>query len=192
MLRKTTILAAGLGLLILGVPDAPRAAAAEPLLRLRAFAMDRNASPAVTTTLEITIDRWSTDAEQERLQAALKKGGGDALVEQLQKLPKVGSISTTGRLGWDLHFARQDDLAQGVRRIVFGTDRPMNFWEMWNRPRSSDYTLMLGEVKLPAEGAGEGTFFSAARAEWNEGTKRLEIENYNLEPVRLTEVKIDK
>ena len=167
------------------------ALAADPSLRLRAFAVDRNASPAVTTTLEIVIERWSADAEQDKLRDALVEKGGDAVLEALRDLEKVGYIRTTGRLGWDLRFARQYPAAGGGRRIVFGTDRPMNFWEMWNRPRSTDYTLMLGEVRLGSDGSGQGTFFSAARVDWNAGLKSLEVENYNLEPVQLTQVKVD-
>ena len=168
------------------------ARAADPAVELRAFAVDRNASPTATTTLEIVIERWSTDAEEASLRSNLVEKGGDEIAKTLRDLDRVGYIRTTGNLGWDLHFARQYPAAGGGRRIVFGTDRPMRFWELWNRPRSADYTLMLGEVKIGPDGTGQGTFFSAARVEWNPGTKSLEVENYSLEPVQLTQVKVEK
>lgn len=170
----------------------PVEAAEKPVLRLRAFAVDRNVSPARAETLDIVIERWSTDAERDRLRGVLVEKGADALLEELKKLkPRVGYIATTGRLGWDIHFARQEPSGDG-RRIVLATDRPMSFWELWNRPRSADYTFTLAEIRLRPDGTGEGKLAPAAKVAWNEGLRAIEIENYGIEPVRLTEVKVEK
>lgn len=166
--------------------------AADPVLRLRAFAVDRNVSPAATATINIVIERWSTDAEMARLKDALVEKGPDALHETLREIkPRAGHISTAGSLGWDIHFARQEPSGDG-RRIVIATDRPMGFWELWRRPRSADYNFTLAEIRLRASGKGEGKLATAAKVEWNEGLKTIEIENYTIEPVRLSEVTIEK
>jgi hypothetical protein len=190
---KTTgpavLLTAAAALLLL-VPVATRAA--DPLLRLRAFAVDRNVSPAATATITIVIERWSTDAEVARLKDALVEKGPDALHEALRELkPRAGHISTTGSLGWDIHFARQEPSGDS-RRIVIATDRPMGFWELWRRPRSADYNFTLAEIRLRPDGKGEGKLATAAKVEWNEGLKTIEIENYTIEPVRLSEVTVEK
>jgi hypothetical protein len=173
-------------------------AADQPLLTLRATAVDVG---AVTPTgarrggagmVDIVIERWTTDDEHARLAAVLREKGPDALLDALEDLPRAGYIRTPGRLGWDLHYAREATSSDGGRRIVFASDRPMAFWELWNRPQSADYQFLAGEVRLRADGKGQGTLVPAARLDYNEGLKTIEVENYASQPVRLTEVKIDK
>jgi hypothetical protein len=82
-------------------------------------------------------------------------------------------------------------LADGSKRIIFATDRPMNFYELWRRPRSVDYQYLLGEVRLGPDEKGQGTLVPAARVDYNEETKTIEIENYAAQPVRLVDVRVE-
>jgi len=164
-----------------------------PLLRLRAFAVNLSGpAPVRTGTLDITIERWSTPAEAAKLRDVLTEKGADALLETLQKMPRAGSIQRTGRLGWDIHFAQQIVAPDGSRRIVLATDRPMSFWELANRPRSADYAFTLAEIRLGPDGKGEGKLVPAAKIDYDKETNTLEIENYNTEPTRLTQVEVEK
>lgn len=169
-----------------------RATDGEPLLRLTAFAIDvSGASRARAGTLEIVIERWSTDAERDRLRDTLTGRGSDALLDALREMrPRAGYIRTSTSLGWDIHFAREAALAGGGRRVIIATDRPMSFWELWARPRRAEYGFTLAEVRLPAEGKGEGKLVPAARVTWDEAARTVEIEDYAFEPVRLTEVRV--
>src|SRR5947208_14022284 len=74
--------------------------------KFTAFAVDTsNIAPnARTAQVEIAINRWSTDAERDRLLSVLRGKGQDALLSELQKLPNVGYINTPGSLRYDLHF----------------------------------------------------------------------------------------
>ena len=57
------------------------APAADPVLRLRAFAVDPTGNTrARTQTLEIAIERWSTDEERQKIL--------DALVERSSRRPR--------------------------------------------------------------------------------------------------------
>ena len=164
-----------------------------PLLRLRAFAVNLSGpAPVRTGTLDITIERWSTPEEAAKLRDVLTEKGADALLETLQKMPRTGSIQRTGRLGWDIHFAQQVVAPDGSRRIVLATDRPMSFWEAANQPRSADYAFTLAEIRLGADGKGEGKLVPAAKINYDKETNTLEIENYNTEPTRLTQVEVEK
>ena len=170
----------------------------KPMLKLRAIAVDAGGPtldggrPASTTTLDIAIERYTTDAEAARLAAVLADKGPDALLRALQKTPRVGHIRTPGSLAWDLHYARMNPLPDGSKRIVFATDRPMNFYELWNRPRSVDYQYLLGQIQLGADNQeGKGTFVPAARVFYNKDGKTIEIENYASQPVRLIDVKVE-
>ncbi|HEY3120219.1 MAG TPA: hypothetical protein VGL15_06315 [Vicinamibacteria bacterium] len=65
-------------------------------------------------------------------------------------------------------------------------------WELRNQPRSVDYAFTLAEIHLTKDGKGEGKLVPAAKIAWNKDTRTIEIENYGTEPVRLTEVTVEK
>jgi hypothetical protein len=169
----------------------------KPVLRLRATAMDPGGMtagggrPASATMLEIGIERFTSDADHAKLAAVLAEKGREALMSALQKVPAAGYIRTPGSLRWDIHYARQIALADGARRIIIATDRPMNFYELWNRPRSADYQYLLAEIRLGADGKGRGTLAPAARIDYNDVTKTIEVENYASQPIRLTDVRVE-
>jgi hypothetical protein len=161
-------------------------------LRLRASAVDTE-NAVRTSMLDIGIERWTTDAEHARLAAVLKEKGEDALLDALQDVkPRAGYIRSTGSVGWDIHYARQETLSDGSRRIVIATDRPMPFWEVWSRPRSAEYQYTLAEIRLGPDGKGRGTLVPAARIDYDEITNTIEVENYDQQPIRLTQVQIEK
>jgi hypothetical protein len=169
------------------------AAADDPPLRLRAFAVNMSGvGRPGAETLDIVIERWSTDAEQKTLIDTLRERG-DKLLDELQDIePRAGYIRTTTSLGWAIQYARQEELASGGRRVVFATDRPMSFYELQNRTRSSDYEFMFCEIRLRPDGKGEGKLSTAAKIRWDEHERAMEIEDYAIEPVRLTQVSVVK
>ena len=129
----------------LGVLLSATVAAQRPQLtlpaRLTAFAVSAGGATtsAVASQFEITIDRWSTTAETQRLMTVLKDKGADALLESLRDQRSVGSIRTPGNLAYDLRFASTEPGEDGGHRIFLATDRPISFWEAVNRPRTIDY-----------------------------------------------------
>jgi hypothetical protein len=175
------------------IPPA-RADDEKPILRLRAFTVDLSGTRrARTGTLDIVIERWSTPAELAMLRDVLVEKGEDKLLSTLQKIkPRAGYIRTSTSLGWDIHIAQQTLGSDGRRRISLATDRPMSFWEAVQRPRSADYQFTLAEIRLRPDGKGEGKLVPAAKIDYDKETNTLEIENYDIEPVRLTEVTVEK
>jgi hypothetical protein len=168
--------------------DAPRP------LSLSAVAVNMSGLGRVgTTTLNIVIERWSTDEERDRLLDTLVEKGAGKLLDALDDIkPRTGFIRTTRSLGWDIQFARMQDLPSGGKRIVFATDRPMTFYEVRNNTRSSEYEFMLCEIRLGPDGKGEGKLATAAKISFDRERRRMEIENYAQQPVRLTSVRVDK
>jgi hypothetical protein len=174
---------------------APEARPAEAQLSLTAFAVNMSGvgRQGRTETLQIVIERWSTDEERAMLIDTLVEKSSDKLLDAVQKIkPRAGFIRTTSSLGWDIQFARETDLPSGGKRIIFVTDRPMNFYETRNNSRSADYEFMLCEVRLRADGKGEGKLAVSAKITYDKDKKQVEIENYAQEPVRLTQVTADK
>jgi hypothetical protein len=175
----------------LAPPPAARGTDDDAALRLTAFAVDVAAPRARTGTLEIVIERWTTDQERDRLRGTLMEKGSSALLTALRYVrPRAGYIRGRASLGWDVHFARELPLPEGGRRIIIATDRPMSFWELWRRPRSADYEFTLAEIRLGPDGKGEGKLVTAAKVTWNEAARTVEVENYTFEPVRLNEVRV--
>ena len=165
-------------------------AASDPVLVLRAFAVSMTRGRA--NTLDIVIERWSTDEEREKLRGVLvEKGGGDALLSAIQHFkPRCGYIRSSRSLGWDIQYCRETPLPDGSRRIVLATDRRISILEARNQPRSRDYQFLLIEMRLKSDGKGEGKLAEAAKVAYDRDNNAIQIENYGQEPVRLTQVEV--
>jgi hypothetical protein len=193
--RFFTHAALALGLAILASGAALNAAAqgkkSEPE-RFTAFAvnMGTSANPAGgnSGTVQITIERWSTPAERQRLLDTFSKGGPDALLAALRKTPRVGFIRTPDSVGWDLHYASRAPLEGGGRRIFLATDRPLRFWEVANNARTVDYPFTLVEMHLGPDGRGEGRLSLLTKITMSPDNRQIELENWSSEPVRLQDV----
>ena len=145
-------------------------------------------SNPVAAQIEIVIDRWSTEAERQRLLSALTKGQNET-VKALRDLPRVGSIRTPGALAWDLHYAHQMRGEDGGRRIVLATDRPVSAWEAINQPRTIDYPFTFIELQVNNSGEGEGKLSRATRVVASDDGRFVHLENWETQPVDLTQVK---
>jgi len=158
-----------------------------------AFAINMNSGPS-TATVDIRIERWSTDAERQQLLSILveekdRYRANQALLKALQKMPKAGFIRTPQTLAWDLRYARQNPMEDGGRQIVVATDRPVGFWEARNQPRSMDYPFTILELRLNKEDKGEGKMLAGTQLYIDPKTKNLVLENYGQQPVRLNEIR---
>src|SRR6266481_1404791 len=159
MTRCKTLSIVTFALLIgVGAAASRTSAADKAVLRLRAFVVNMSGTggPPSGSTLEIVIERWSTDAEREKLRGLLIEKGSDALLRALQSIkPRAGYIRSSTSLGWDVQYAREQPSGDG-RRVIIATDRPMSFWELSTRPRSAEYEFTLAEIRLSKDGKGEG------------------------------------
>ena len=142
----------------------------------------------VATGFEIVIDRWSTAAERQRLLESLKVGQNAAL-EVMRDLPRVGYIRVPGNLGWDLHYAQQTPGEDGGRRIFLGTDRPIGVAEEITQPRTIRYPFTFIELRLDERGEGKGKLSRATRVISNPDGRFVQLEDYDVQPVELTEVR---
>ena len=138
--------------------------------------------------VEITVDRWSPNAERERLVSALQTKGPDELLKQLQKNKPLGRIRTPDSLGYDLRYAQQTPLPEGGRMIVIATDRPIGFWEATQHPRSFDYRFTVIQMKLDREGNGTGTLSYATRITAHENNV-IGLEDFATQPIMLNNIK---
>ena len=162
-------------------------ASAQTAERFTAAAINMNNGSS--GTIEMVVNRWSTDAERDRLMAVLLEKGPDKLLDELQKLPRVGFIRTPNSIGYDLHYARKASGEDGGEHVVLATDRYITFWEAVNRPRTIDYPFTLIELHIGADGKGEGRMSIATRIIHDKKKNEIVLENYQSQPVLLTEVR---
>jgi hypothetical protein len=162
-------------------------------LRLTAFAVNLNAAGRgdTTSTVEITIDRWTPDAVAKELVKTLADKGPEALLDNLHDQPPVGRIRTPDSLGYDLRYAQEKPGEDGGRTIVLATDRPIGYWEAVNQPRSIDYPFTVIEIRLNSDGTGEGKMSFATKIT-AVGNDTISLENYEQQPVYLKSVRVQK
>jgi hypothetical protein len=161
--------------------------------KFTAFAINMNSGPS-TATVDIAIDRWSTDAERDKLLGIINEGKdvnrmNQDLLREVQRMPKAGYLRLPQTLGWDIHYARQHPNDDGGRTIVVATDRPVGFAEARNQPRSMDYPFTIIEMRLDKENKGQGKLIYGTKLYIDKKSKNLVLENYAQQPVRLNEIR---
>lgn len=187
LLKRRTWLSAGMLTVLAGVLSAQTESAP---VRYTALAVNMG-SPArwTTLTVEMVVNRWSTDAERDRLMAVLMEKGADALLETLRDMPRVGYIRTPDSIGYDLHFARRQPSGDGGERVVLATDRYISFWEATNRPRTVDYPFTVIDLRIGPNGEGEGKMSLFAKVIPDKESNTIVLEDYGTQPVLLNNVR---
>jgi hypothetical protein len=158
----------------------------------RYTAMAVNMDNGRSSAVDIVVERWSTEAERQRLLTTLVEKGPEKLLDVLQDLPRVGYFRTPESVGWDVHYSQKTPLEDGAERVVLGTDRRINFWEAANRPRSIDYPFTIVELRLNKDGEGEGKMSIATRITVENDHRTIVLENYGTQPVLLQSVKRER
>jgi hypothetical protein len=142
--------------------------------------------------IDITVNRWSSDKQRDTLMEVMKTKGPEKLLDVLQDMPAMGHFGVPGNLSWDIHFARKVPLPDGGERVVLVTDRRIGFWEATNQPRSIDYPFTVIELRLNRDGDGEGTMSIATKVIYDKEQNMITLENFQNQPVRLTNLKREK
>jgi hypothetical protein len=105
--------------------------------------------------LGVTIERWSTDSERDRLFTDLAQSAPDKLLEALRDAPNAGTMSWPGGTLYSVRYARRIARPDGGTDAVFVVDRPLWLW--WEpKPASTPYPYSVIQARLGRDGAGEG------------------------------------
>jgi hypothetical protein len=147
-----------------------------------------NMNRGVAGTVDIVVNRWSSDADQDRLTNLMSGKDPQKLLDALQGMPRMGYLRTPGSIGWDIHFARHMPATDGGERIFLVTDRRMSFREVANRHRSVDYPFTVIEINLQPSGHGDGKITVATKISGDKNGRVVTLENYEISPVLLTKV----
>jgi len=161
---------------------------------LRFTAFNVSMSTGLSGRTEISIERWTTEAERNQLlnlvsTATKGERGQRELLKAVQKIkPRTGYLRTPNSIGWDLKYAVENKLPDGTRQIVVVTDKPMSFQATASQGAAIDYPFTLIEMRFkPGDKAnGEGAMLGSSAITTKNG--RLELENFANENVRLTNI----
>ena len=173
-------------IVLLFAPLAASAQTGDTPARFIANAIDLNRGAA--GTVEFVVNRWSSEADHDRLMEVMFDKGPEKLLDALQNMPRLGYIRRPGSIGWEIRFARRMPGPDGGERIMIITDRRMSFREVASRPRSYDYPFTVIELNLQKNGEGEGNVTLATRITGDKHNKVMTLENFDIQPIMLTRV----
>jgi hypothetical protein len=105
--------------------------------------------------LAVDVVRWSTDAERDRVIAALASQGAERTLHVLQDVPRLGTLRWPGGTEYTVRYAREVTRPTGEREVVLLVDRPLWLWWTQNPP-STPYPFTLVQLRLGKDGRGEG------------------------------------
>jgi hypothetical protein len=151
-----------------------------------------NMNTASSGSVEIVVNRWSSDADRDRLMNLVMNQGTEKMLDALQDMPRAGYFRTPSSIGIDIHFARRIRGEDGGERVVLVTDRRIGFWEAANQPRSIDYPFTVVELRLNKDGEGEGKMSIATKIIADSENQIITLENYDTQPVLLNNVKRER
>jgi hypothetical protein len=178
----------------------PNAATSSPIIAHFAAKAPYVGDPGSPAQIDIMIERWSTDKDQDRLRGALAKDGGPGVLLALQGMirragvvliPGVQASGARARLRhpFNVYFARQIETPKG-RQIILGADHYLAFGQPTS-DWSEDFEFSLLDIRLGPDGKGIGKVARAGNVAYNQEAKTLEVAEYSKLPVQLTEVKLD-
>jgi hypothetical protein len=147
--------------------------------------------PGAAASVDIKINRFSTDAEEGSLRLALKAHGPEGLYDKMKKQQKTGFVAIRGERGYPTYYT-QEIMDGGKRNLLILTDREIYFEEVYNREISMQFPFTMITMALDEEGNGEGTAILGAELKWDEAKDVLRITGYSAEPIRLEGIKLIK
>lgn len=152
---------------------------------IQAQAFGTSTMAGKTFGITITIEEYSTPADQKALIDAFNSGGHDAMMKVLSKMKSKGRVRlSSGGVGYQIVYIRNIQTPNG-RMIRLLTDRPISMGEAISSSRSQDYDLSIIELQLgDSKGKKTGSLIPGCRILINK-KKQIEIETYHASPWRL-------
>jgi hypothetical protein len=186
MFRRTTLTVCAAAIVALTAISASAQTAPPQKEEFTAFGANLNAGRA--GVVQITIDKWSPDAARQTLIQAFTEKGQDEMLKVLLKMPRLGFIRLPNTMGHDIHYAVQQPLPDGGRRVIVVTDRPIGFAEARNSSRSMDYPFTMVEFRFNTAGVGEGRMSTGTQIVKSKDGTHLELETWQNTPTMFTQV----
>jgi hypothetical protein len=168
--------------------QAPRPAGTAPEV-FTGTAQAKNATGAVSGTLEARVSRYTPEFDRGAVETALRLGGYPRFLTALRKAPQVGELIVGGSHPYAIRYAREK-VDAGARTIVLVTDMPVYFIGggrgQPTKPREG-FEVAVIQIQIDATGKGSGTMAGAARVR-PDGDGGVLLDDYAEQPIALTGV----
>ena len=139
------------------------------------------------TRMTLRVNGWTSEEQRQALLGVLAEKGSDALIDALRKEPKVGRLSFTGTLGYDLYYARAYQEGE-TRHLVFATERPIAFVEVRQDSSAIGKGATIVHLMIGPDGKGTGEILVGAELALDPAKQELKLERLRIEPVTLDKV----
>ena len=145
------------------------------------------AGATMTAPVVLTIDRWTTDEDRDKVVLALKGGGTPAVQNLLASMPDTGSLRL-GKIKTPVRFARSLPVAGG-KVVTLVTAQPVFFVGAGlpgSKPvEKAGYDVAVVIFQVDADGKGDtGDLAPAAKVKLDDESGFV-VEDYGAEAVRL-------
>lgn len=106
--------------------------------------------------LTVVIDRWSSDAERDRMLNVIMESGQAQLLDAFWDVSRIGTLHWPGGLEYAVRYARRMPRPDGTADVVLVVERPLWVWWDTSIPASSDNPYTVVQLRLGKDGKGEG------------------------------------
>ncbi len=155
---------------------------------LTGSAQVKNATGAVSGTLELRLRRVTPAFDKQAVETALKEGGYPRFLTALRNAPEVGQLVLGGGAPIAIRYARERLDAKG-RSIVVVTDKPAYFiggGRAESAPRKG-FDVAVIEIRLDGKGVGSGSMAGAARVR-PDGDGGVILDDYDADLITIRNV----
>ena len=150
------------------------------------------AGPSGAGRLELVVERWSSDAERDRVHSMVTAEGPDHLRNALADAYAAGWIHWPGNLDYTLRYARRSPRPDGGEDVVLVTDS--RTWIGWDPSQSAGWTdapFTVIHLRLSKDGAGQGKLSPGNKIRGDKETG-IVLDDYASQPTFLTEVQRER
>jgi hypothetical protein len=113
--------------------------------------------------LQVTIDRWSTDSERDRLADLLAANDTASINYTLRSAEAVGHLRWPGGLDYTLRYARRTPRPDGGADLLLVADSRVWVWWDSKNDIGLDEPFTVFHVRLDKNGVGEGRVAPASK-----------------------------
>jgi hypothetical protein len=186
---KTTIAASAL-LVIGALGVATNATRHEPIEHFVAQSALMTSSARITfRPVDIEVFEWSTALNHHELATTLLQKGHVAFFNLLCGFGQVGRIGVIGAPDIAIRYAWSSGDRRGNRRIYLATEEPVSLNGSFLTRFPDAEPLTFIELRVNADGTGEGKLSEAARLSVDESRNVIELRDYDRRPLHLIGVR---
>ena len=175
LLRNLT--AAGTLAALLAVPATLAGFSRDTLEVIDATAFGTSTEMGKRVNIKLFVYGYSTPEDKKTLTDAFHQGQNQGLANALEKMRPVGFIQIPGTVGYDVGYIESIPGATG-RKLIFITNRKIEFGEVFRDTKSQAYNLAGGEIDIVPQDQRKstGVFYPAAQLAINsDGSLQIEL-----------------